>query len=210
MGPFAARPYRQCLAWALLLLVWGCSCAAQPQYNSTSLTVTDVITSRSNLVSLPLSDPHSIPAACPGKGSFHAVSNSRSCLHPACVRPMHCTAAQTFFDALLESTGLKDTLKNGDGNYTILAPHNSAWSQALTQNTLDCTADFYITSECNDIQDLLTATNLKDILLGHSEASRLPSYTDCCSRCPSVLDAVQNRSDGYLKPYASHVHDSHR
>ncbi len=95
------------------------------------------------------------------------------CPHPACVRLAHVTAAQTFFDALLESTGLKDTLRNGDGNYTILAPHNSAWSQALIQNTLDCTTDFYITSECNDIQNLLTATNLKDILLSHSETSQL-------------------------------------
>ncbi|CAL5229954.1 g13383 [Coccomyxa viridis] len=79
----------------------------------------------------------------------------------------------TFFDALLESTGLKDTLRNGDGNYTILAPHNGAWSQALIQNTLDCTTDFYITSECNDIQNLLTATNLKDILLSHIVRGRL-------------------------------------
>ena len=112
------------------------------------------------------------------------VIASRSCLHPACMRLMHCTAVQTFFDALLESTGLKDTLRNGDGNYTILAPHNSAWSQALIQNTLDCTTDFYITSECNDIQDLLTATNLKDILLGHSEASQAPAYTDVTKPAP--------------------------
>lgn len=81
------------------------------------------------------------------------------------------TVMQTIFDALLESTGLKDTLRSSDGNYTILAPQNSAWSQALMQNTLDCTTDFYISSECDDIQDLLTATNLKDILLSHSETA---------------------------------------
>ncbi len=76
---------------------------------------------------------------------------------------------QTFLDALLDSTGLKDTLGSSDGNYTILAPENSAWSGALMQDTLDCTADYYITSECDDIQDLLTATNLRDILLSHGE-----------------------------------------
>jgi uncharacterized surface protein with fasciclin (FAS1) repeats len=76
---------------------------------------------------------------------------------------------QTFLDALLDSTGLKDTLGSSNGNYTILAPENSAWSQALTQGTLDCTADYYITRECDDIQDLLTATNLRDILLSHGE-----------------------------------------
>ena len=76
---------------------------------------------------------------------------------------------QTFLDALLDSTGLKDTLGSTDGNYTILAPENSAWSEAFTQDTLDCTADYYITSECDEIQDLLTATNLGDILLSHGE-----------------------------------------
>ena len=83
---------------------------------------------------------------------------------------LHLIAVQTFFDALLESTGLKDTLRSNDDNYTILAPHNSAWSQALSQSTLDCTTDYYITSECDEIQDLLTATNLKDILLSHGDA----------------------------------------
>ncbi len=54
MAPSAAKPYRMCLTQALLLFIWGCSCAAQSQHNSTTLTVTDVITSRSNLVSLTL------------------------------------------------------------------------------------------------------------------------------------------------------------
>ena len=130
---------------------------------------------------------------------------SASSLHNASA----CTAVQTFFDALLESTGLKDTLRNGGGNYTILAPHNSAWSQALVQNTLDCTTDFYITSECNNIQDLLTATNLKDILLSHSEATLAHASTDCykvaacdargCARWgEQVLDSLMPVTD--IKP----------
>ena len=77
-------------------------------------------------------------------------------------------AVQTILDALLDSAGLKEFLRSSDGNYTILAPQNSAWSQALSQETMDCTTDFYITSECDNFQDLLTATNLRDILLSHS------------------------------------------
>ncbi|CAK0784217.1 hypothetical protein CVIRNUC_007421 [Coccomyxa viridis] len=79
----------------------------------------------------------------------------------------------TILDALLDSAGLKEFLRSSDGNYTILAPQNSAWSQALSLETLDCTTDYYITSECDDFQDLLTATNLKDILLSHIVRGRL-------------------------------------
>ena len=86
-------------------------------------------------------------------------------------------AVQTILDALLDSAGLKEFLRSSDGNYTILAPQNSAWSQALSLETLDCTTDYYITSECDDFQDLLTATNLKDILLSHSALPARPPPT---------------------------------
>ena len=51
MGSSGATLYRfNVICRILLLLVWFCSTAARSQYSNTSLTVSDVVASRSNLV----------------------------------------------------------------------------------------------------------------------------------------------------------------
>lgn len=74
---------------------------------------------------------------------------------------------QTTLDTLLDRAGLRDYLRSLRDNYTLFAPQNTAWDAAFYTESLDCTADYYVTAACDSQDDLQSATNLKEILLNH-------------------------------------------
>ncbi|BDA44986.1 Glutamyl-tRNA(Gln) amidotransferase subunit A [Coccomyxa sp. Obi] len=80
---------------------------------------------------------------------------------------VHTKSNLTTLDILLDHAGLRDNLRSSRDNYTLFAPHDAAWDAAFYKESLDCTADFYVTSPCSSIQDMLSATNLRQILLNH-------------------------------------------
>jgi hypothetical protein len=90
---------------------------------------------------------------------------------------------QTTLDALLTTAGLRDVLQMSTNNYTLFAPTNVAWTAAMYAGSVDCTSDYYITAACESTQDLLTATNLKDILLSHGGHERPPTCVSVPLHC---------------------------
>lgn len=94
---------------------------------------------------------------------------------------------QTTLDALLNHAGLGDYLKSFRDNYTLFAPQNAAWDAAFYKESLDCTTDYYVTSTCDSMEDLLTATNLKDILLNHGVSHQSLSLVAPSDNSPSSI-----------------------
>jgi hypothetical protein len=75
---------------------------------------------------------------------------------------------QTTMDFLLQNAGLRGYLQNTTGgNFTLFAPSDAAWAASIAKASLTCTYDFYVTTDCDTLQDLATATNLQQTLLDH-------------------------------------------
>ncbi len=91
--------------------------------------------------------------------------------------------AQTTLDVFLDRAGLREYLKSLRENYTLFAPQNIAWDAAFYKENLDCTTDFYVTSACTSKEDLMTATNLRELLMNHGVFQ------------PSCLTTKQNMPD---------------
>ena len=86
------------------------------------------------------------------------------------------TAMQTTLDWLLDSAGLTSYLRSsssggGGGNFTLFAPTDAAWADGIRKADIECTFEYYVTTDCDSLQGLSSATNLRQILLNHGAPS---------------------------------------
>ena len=155
-------PFQTQLVLALLLWSFVCTECAD-----LSVTVADLVHTKSNLVNSAPLMRNLFPS------SFHSLTHPMTCMchgfYVCQAKRSICNVAQTTLDVLLDHAGLRDYLRSSRDNYTLFAPHDAAWTAALFKESLDCTSDFYVTSPCSSIQDVLSATNLRQILLSHGE-----------------------------------------
>ena len=68
----------------------------------------------------------------------------------------------------MQIVGLSSLLQNTTGgNYTVFAPSDAAWAGSIAKGGITCTYDYYVTTDCDTLRDLATATNLQQTLLNH-------------------------------------------
>lgn len=73
---------------------------------------------------------------------------------------------------LLLGAGLSNMLQDDNVTWTLFAPRTDAWTRTLEDGDLTCTKDSYHDSACATPDQLLKATNLRQILLNHSTMSQ--------------------------------------
>ena len=68
----------------------------------------------------------------------------------------------------MRTAGLSGLLQNTTGgNFTLFAPSDAAWADSIARAGVTCTYDYYVTTDCDTLQDLAIATNLRQTLLDH-------------------------------------------
>eukprot|EP00884_Botryococcus_braunii_P023682 jgi/Botrbrau1/9999/Bobra.0012s0088.1 len=73
----------------------------------------------------------------------------------------------TMFQNLLVFTGLSNMLQDDNATWTLFVPQNEAWTTAFQLSEISCTKASYYNSPCTNPDQLLQATNLRQLLLNH-------------------------------------------